>query len=204
MVRLNDFNSNLNPDDEQAVFERTVVRQQHDVMRIFITGKPGAGKTTLILGTVEELKKRGYRIGGMVTREVRERGKRVGFKIKALDTGEEGILAWVGEGHPKVGRYAVNLHDLEKVGVGAIRRAIGEADLVAIDEIGAMEFKSREFKNAVEEAVNSGKPLLAVLYRRWVDKFRGRGRIYTLSHENREAVRKEIMEMLSEALKGDI
>lgn len=202
MIRLN-FNSNSNP-DPRAVFERTVARQQHDVMRIFITGRPGVGKTTLVLKTVEELRKMGYRVGGMITQEVREHGRRVGFKIKALDTGEEGILAWSGEGHPRVGRYAVNIPDLERVGVGAIRRAVKNAQIIVIDEIGAMEFKSREFERAVEEAINSEKPLLAVLHRRWVDRFRKAGRVYTLSHENREEIQKDVIEMLSKSIERDI
>jgi len=65
-------------------------------MKIFITGLPGVGKTTIILKVTKELKNHDLKIGGFVTQEIREKGKRVGFKIKALDTGEEGILAWAG------------------------------------------------------------------------------------------------------------
>ncbi|MCD6189718.1 MAG: NTPase, partial [Thermococcus sp.] len=71
-------------------------------MKIFITGLPRVGKTTLVLKVAEELKSHNLRIGGFITQEVREKGRRVGFKIKALDTGEEGILAWVGSGYPRV------------------------------------------------------------------------------------------------------
>jgi len=169
-------------------------------MKIFVTGMPGVGKTTLVLKIAEELKSRGFRVGGMITQEVRERGKRVGFKIKALDTNEEGILAWVGEGYPRVGKYAVNLEDLNRVGVSAIRRALQNADVVIIDEIGAMEFKSREFAKAVEEALKSEKPLLATLHRRWVDKFKDRGKLYVLTVENREKIRERILKKL---LKGE-
>lgn len=169
-------------------------------MKIFVTGMPGVGKTTLVLKIAEELKSRGFRVGGMITQEVRERGKRVGFKIKALDTNEEGILAWVGEGYPRVGRYVVNIDDLNKTGVSAIRRALQNADVIIIDEIGAMEFKSREFVKVVEEALNSEKPLLATLHRRWVDKFKDRGKLHVLTVENREKIRDEILHELLKIL----
>jgi len=169
-------------------------------MKIFVTGMPGVGKTTLVLKIAEDFKKRGFKIGGMITQEVRERGRRVGFKVKALDTNEEGILAWVGEGYPRVGKYAVNLEDLNRVGVSAIRRALQNADVIIIDEIGAMEFKSREFAKAVEEALKSEKPLLATLHRRWVDKFKDRGELYVLTVENRKKIRDEILHELLKIL----
>ncbi|WP_167886807.1 NTPase [Thermococcus sp. M39] len=171
-------------------------------MKIFVTGMPGVGKTTLVLKIAEGLKRRGFKIGGMITQEVREQGRRVGFKIKALDTNEEGILAWVGEGYPRVGKYVVNIEDLDRVGVSAIRRAIQNADIVIIDEIGAMEFKSREFAKAVEEALKSEKPLLATLHRRWVDKFRDKGELYVLTVENREKIREEILHELLKVLES--
>ena len=169
-------------------------------MRIFVTGKPGVGKTTLILKVAEELRARSFRVGGMVTQDVREHGRRVGFKIRALDTGEEGILAWIGEGHPKVGRYAVNLSDLERIGVESIRRAINNADLIIIDEIGAMELKRGKFEKVLEEAINSEKPMLAVLHRKLVDQFRGMGRIYTVSYENRERLKDGIVDILLKSI----
>ncbi|MBO8173904.1 MAG: NTPase [Thermococcus sp.] len=171
-------------------------------MKIFVTGMPGVGKTTLVLKITEDLKKRGFKVGGMITQEVRERGKRVGFKIKALDTNEEGTLAWVGEGYPRIGKYVVNIEDLNRVGVSAIKRAVQNADVIIIDEIGAMEFKSREFAKAVEEALKSEKPLLATLHRRWVDKFKDKGKLCVLTVGNREKMREEILHELLKILKS--
>ena len=170
-------------------------------MKIFITGLPGVGKTTLVLKVAEELKTHNLRIGGFITQEVREKGRRVGFKIKALDTGEEGILAWVGSGYPRVGRYVVNLDDLNSVGVSAIRRALKNADLIIIDEIGAMEYKSREFAEAVEEVIKSEKPLLATVHRRYAGRFKNFGTLYTLTPDNRETIRREITKSLKTVLK---
>ncbi|WP_297548059.1 NTPase [Thermococcus sp.] len=159
------------------------------MVRVFVTGPAGVGKTTLVERVAREVERWGYIVGGMVTREVRRNGRRVGFKIIALDTGEEGTLASLrGTSHlPGVpfGKYIVHVDELERVGVSAIRRALVEADLIVIDEIGPMEYKSDEFIKAVGEVLKSEKPLLAVVYRKMADKFRPLGRLHVLSFENR-------------------
>ncbi|EEB74311.1 NTPase [Thermococcus sp. AM4] len=159
------------------------------MVRVFVTGPAGVGKTTLVERVAREVERWGYIVGGMITREVRRNGRRIGFKIIALDTGEEGTLASLrGTSHlPGVpfGKYVVHVDELERVGVSAIRRALVEADLVVIDEIGPMEYKSDEFVKAVGEVLNSDKHLLAVVHRRMADKFRPLGRLHVLSVENR-------------------
>jgi nucleoside-triphosphatase len=65
-----------------------------------------------------------------------------------------------------VGKYHVDLEDVERVGVGAIHRAIANADIVIVDELGPMELCSTPFILAVEEALASPKPLLGTLHKR--------------------------------------
>ncbi|HDL85850.1 MAG TPA: NTPase, partial [Candidatus Acetothermia bacterium] len=82
--------------------------------RIVITGRPGVGKTTLIERVVSELS---IPAGGMITAEIRKCDHRVGFSVIDLATGKEGILAHIHQqSGPKMGRYRVNLHDLEQIG----------------------------------------------------------------------------------------
>ena len=162
-------------------------------MRIFITGMPGVGKTTLALKVAERLKDLGYKVGGFITKEIRKDGRRVGFKIITLDTNEEAILAYVGEGEIKVGKYAVFVENLDKVGVEAIKRALKDSDIIIIDELGTMEFKSKTFSKVVDEVIKSNKPLLAILHRNWVNKFKDKGELYYLTAENRDELFEEIL-----------
>jgi nucleoside-triphosphatase len=135
--------------------------------RVFLTGEPGCGKTTVLEKTAELLALRGLKIGGMMSSEIRERGTREGFSVEDLLTHERGILANVGRSKgPRVGKYSVNICDLERVGAGAIQRAIEEADVVLIDELGPMELHSSRFIESVEAALRSRKHVLGTIHKR--------------------------------------
>ena len=171
-----------------------------------ITGRPGIGKTTAVLRVSEALKRLGVKVGGMISREERERGIRVGFILEDLMTGERGYLAKVGAGSgPRVGKYTVLIDDLERVGVGAIERALREADVIIIDEIGPMELYSGKFVDATARALNSPKPVVATIHvkaKRYPAArdilSRGDVKVYYLTLENRSRVPLEIVN----ALKG--
>jgi len=65
----------------------------------------------------------------------------VGFEIKDITNDKHGWLAYVNQKvGPQVGKYHVNLEDLENVGVKAIVEAKEKCDVVVIDEIGPWNF----------------------------------------------------------------
>jgi len=59
------------------------------MMRLFLTGSPGVGKTTLIRVVIARLEE--VTCAGFYTEEKRQRGQRVGFRIVTL-SGREGPL----------------------------------------------------------------------------------------------------------------
>jgi nucleoside-triphosphatase THEP1 len=84
---------------------------------ILITGPPGCGKSTLIEKVVNRIEKP---VTGFFTREIKEEGRRVGFSINTLD-GREGILAHQNiKSRFRVGKYGVNLKDIDSVAVPAM------------------------------------------------------------------------------------
>ncbi len=132
---------------------------------LFVTGRPGIGKTTVLLNAAEGLKAKGYRVGGMISKEVRREGTRIGFEIINFGTGTRGWLAHVEQRvGPQVGKYKVNISDLDSIGANAVLEASKNADVVIIDEIGPMELFSQAFRKAVNEALNSSKLVLAVIH----------------------------------------
>jgi nucleoside-triphosphatase len=160
---------------------------------LILTGAPGVGKTTVLTKIVEVLKVKGVRVGGMITREVREGNVRVGFEILDLNNNKHGWLAHVGgQGGPQIGKYHVNLNDLDNVGALAITQALEECEVIAIDEIGPMEMFSQKFKQAVVQALESKKLVLTVVHRKAKDplvtqvKRRVDAEIFNVTFSNRE------------------
>ncbi|MEM4462093.1 MAG: NTPase [Candidatus Bathyarchaeia archaeon] len=140
--------------------------------RIFLTGRPGIGKTTVVLETAKLLSRLGIRIGGMVSFEVRESGVRVGFRVKDISTGLEGWLAHVSfTSGPRIGRYRVSIEEFESIGVKAILDALNDESMkvVVVDEVGPMELISRRFKDAIYRLLKSSKSILGTLHYRCDD-----------------------------------
>ncbi|MFQ6057418.1 MAG: NTPase [Anaerolineae bacterium] len=165
---------------------------------ILLTGPPRVGKTTIIQRVVERLP---GRVGGFYTAEIRERGRRQGFKIVTLD-GQEGILAHVDiKGPHRVSKYGVDVAGFEAVGVAALQRAIAGADYIVIDEIGKMELFSATFKAAVREAIESQATVLGTIMLRshpWADDIKRHPHV-TLLHvtpANRDTLAEEILARL--------
>jgi len=131
------------------------------MQRVYLlTGRPGAGKTSLIKQAVAELE---GRAGGFYTEEIRNQGSRLGFKLITLD-GHEAILAHIDfDKRFQVGKYGVDVESLDRVGVAALRRAAKQCDLVVVDEIGKMELFSAEFRETVLEIIGGGERVLGTI-----------------------------------------
>ncbi len=132
---------------------------------LLLTGNPGVGKTTVLIKIVDSLKAEGISVGGMISREAREGNARVGFEIIDLTNSKHGWLAHINQRTgPQVGKYHVNLKDLDNIGAKAIADAAEKKDVIAIDEIGPMELFSQNFKQSVTKALDSQKLVLSVVH----------------------------------------
>lgn len=165
---------------------------------VLLTGQPRVGKTTIIKQIVAAL---GDDCGGFYTEEIRERGQRVGFKLVTIN-GREGTLAHIGlQDVPRVGKYGVNLGDLQAVGVTAIRQAIASKKIVVIDEIGKMEMFSESFRDAVMEVLDSDLDVVGTILLRphpWADAIKENPRVTVIEvcGANRDALTDEVLELL--------
>lgn len=129
---------------------------------LLITGLPGTGKTTLLMGLARRFAH--LTPAGFYTEEVRQRGVRRGFRLLSLD-GRVGVLADVAFAGPhRVGRYGVDLEGFEAF-LASLELPSHPSALVFIDEIGKMECLSPYFVRLAETLLGSGKTVVATVAR---------------------------------------
>ncbi len=131
-----------------------------DTKKILLTGPPRIGKTTAIKKIAEIIKEKNS-IKGFYTEEIREKGKRVGFKIVGFH-GEEDVFAHVSiRSKYKVGKYGVDISVLDRM-VDSMY-PLSKEDIVIIDEIGKMECFSERFRKAVLSVLKEKNPFIGTI-----------------------------------------
>jgi len=126
---------------------------------VLLTGRPGIGKTTVIMRLAELVRDRDN-LAGFYTEEIRDGGVRRGFGA-ATFSGKSTVLAHVAfKAGPRVGRYRVDVPAFEELVIPELARP---ADLVLIDEIGKMECFSSRFVEVVRGLLDSPTPLVATV-----------------------------------------
>jgi nucleoside-triphosphatase len=181
--------SDLTPDDDRQIRALNVTGSGAPLL-VLVEGRPGSGKTTAVTRLVELLRQEGVAISGFLTREVRERGRRVGFALETLD-GRRGQLAHVGvRGDQRLGRYGVVHDDLERLAIPALR---APADVVIVDELGKMELGCAAFRDAVTALLERPVAVVATVHKRpdsFTDELKHRPHVTVvrLTQSNRDDV----------------
>lgn len=163
--------------------------------KIFLTGKAGVGKTTII---EEVLKRTSLSYGGFQTKTYLKEEKLVGFKIVDFTTKKEEIIALVIKGG-----IIINPQGFERLGVEAIKQALERKRLIVMDELGFMELAAPNFQNKVWEALRSDKPVLGVVKMHkndFLDKIRDGNhvQIICVTENNRERIKDQLQRMLND------
>jgi nucleoside-triphosphatase len=162
---------------------------------LLIVGRPGCGKTTLMKALVRAV--RGRPVDGFLTEECREHDHRVGFWLSPLD-GRQVLLAHRTIDSPvRVGPYRVNLSVLDEVAVPVVRRSLGRAPVLFLDELGRMELASPALQDAVLEALDTVPCVVAtagVAPLPWLDALKRRKdvELIPLTAANRAVVAEEL------------
>lgn len=168
---------------------------------ILITGYPGVGKTTLINKITEQLS---YKIDGFCTHEMKEHGRRTGFYITDFE-GNRLVMASERSKSPyRVNKYGVNIEAFEKIGIPALERALHNADLIVIDEIGRMEMFSTKFCDTLREVFDSDKPLLATIKKidcKLTKELKQRKvQLFEVTGQNRDMIIEDVIRAVRETL----
>lgn len=175
-----------------------------------ITGPPRSGKTTVIQRTVSRLEERGLSAGGVYCPEICEGGERVGFEIVDVSTGESKRLAHVDEPDgPRVGKYRVNVANVDEVCEAAFGRALRDADFVVVDEIAPMETESDQFARGVRSVLDADVPLVAAVHLRsdsgFIGEVKGRTDVesFEVTAETREYLPERLAKKILDAIESN-
>ncbi|MCK9377488.1 MAG: nucleoside-triphosphatase [Syntrophobacterales bacterium] len=174
------------------------------MIRILLTGPPQCGKTTVIQKVVARFP---GQAAGFYTREVRERGRRLGFEIVTL-AGETALLSHADFPGPlRVGKYGVSLDNFHRVALPALEFRPG-IDLIVVDEVGKMECLSERFVAAMERLWNEAPvPLLITVAEKGGGliaslKAKSDKMLLTVTPANRDDLPAHILKLLGRAIPG--
>jgi nucleoside-triphosphatase len=164
---------------------------------ILLTGPPRCGKSTSIEKLIHQIDRP---LTGFFTREIREGGKRKGFLIITLD-GKEGVLAHEeSESRVRVGKYGVNIDELDRIAVPAVIPSKPE-EIVIIDEIGKMECYSPLFRETLVKTLDSENTVIGSIALKggpFIQKIKDRKDVLlvTVSEKNRDSLAAYILEQI--------
>jgi nucleoside-triphosphatase len=156
-------------------------------MNIFVTGPPRCGKSTLMEKLISRIEKPTI---GFFTRQITEQGQRVGFSVTTLD-GKKGVLAHVKmKGRFKVGKYTVNLLDIDQIAVPSMLPSTPD-DVVVVDEVGKMECFSPIFKQVLVKLLDSDHQVIGSIAQKgdkFIQEIKARDDVllFNVSAENRD------------------
>ncbi len=164
---------------------------------ILLTGPPRCGKSTLIAKLVVLIDRP---LTGFFTRDIREKGTRVGFAIDTLD-GKKGVLAHIQSRSPrKLGKYGVNLEEFEALVIPAMTPSCSD-QIIIIDEIGKMECFSPRFREALKNTLDLPNRVLGSIAAEgtpFIERIKERNDVMlvTVSEKNRDSLEPFLLEKL--------
>ena len=185
--------------------------------KIGITGLPRSGKSAVLDKVVSmviaEHKKdpRGSGtgsgvIGGMRTKAIIEDGERVGYACIDIETGESGVMAHREiDSRNRILGYGIDPSEVDRVGVPAIQNAVGNCEILVIDEVGKFSVESEGFVAAVREALEYDMPTLLTLHKKsrhpLLQDIRRRddGRILEVTPVNRALLPYKILKLIQQS-----
>lgn len=161
-------------------------------MKVFVSGKPKVGKTTLVLELLDELRHKN--VAGLIAPEIKDK-KREGFFLQDIASKEKVLMASTKIRKNRVSKYGVDVKAIDRI-VRKVSESVDKADIVVIDEIGKMEMKSKAFREFIDKVLNSEKNVIAVVHRNFVSLYKNKGIFFWLDRKNFEKIKEKILSLL--------
>jgi nucleoside-triphosphatase THEP1 len=173
--------------------------------RLYIlSGDTGSGKTTRAAEVVEGVRARGLRVGGILAPGLLDNGRRTGFDVVNLASGESAPLAREDAGgsasHAQWSRFAFSPEGLA-LGSRALGPDARDADVVLVDEVGPFELAGGGWAPALDRLAGEHEgPVLLVVRASIVDAVKRRwGSAETVVWDAAATPADQIVEVITKA-----
>ena len=158
-----------------------------------ISGARGQGKTTFLRAHLAAAARDGCSVGGIASPAVEENGERVGYDLVDLRSGARRLLARMAPDAPREqtfgkGRFRFDPQALVEGNEAIISAVADGMQMIAIDEVGPLEFSGGGWCRGLVYALANGSPdqqLVVVVRPKLVDKLPGRFRSPAWVHARR-------------------
>ena len=185
--------------------------------KIGITGLPRSGKSAVldkVVSMVVDEHKDDRRsstsgqkvIGGMRSEASIENGERGGNACIDIDTGERGVMAHREiDSRNRILGYGIDPSEIDRIGVPAIQNAVGNCEILVVDEVGKFSVESEGFVNVVRAALEYDMPPLLTLHKKsrhpLLQDIRRRddGRILEVTPVNRALLPYKILKLIQQS-----
>jgi len=185
--------------------------------KIGITGLPRSGKSAVldkVVSMVVDEHKTDFRssasglkvIGGMRTEAIIENGERVGYACIDIETGERGVMAHREiDSRNRILGYGIDPSEIDRIGVPAIQNAVGNCEILVVDEVGKFSVESEGFVDVVRAALEYDMPTLLTLHKKsrhpLLQDIRRRddGRILEVTPVNRALLPYKILKLIQQS-----
>ncbi|MFW6159088.1 MAG: nucleoside-triphosphatase [Planctomycetota bacterium] len=134
---------------------------------ILWVGAKHSGKTTAARRLADLARARGFRVAGLLAPAVYDADELAGFDLLDPATGARWPLARRdGPGVTRAGDFAFDADALDRGRAALTSAAARQADLVIVDEFGALELRGDGWRPAVDALLRSAEGVLLLIVRR--------------------------------------
>ncbi|KJE49237.1 MULTISPECIES: NTPase [Acidiplasma] len=136
-------------------------------IKVGITGPVGSIKSEALAKVMEMLQNDGKVIEGTLMSEKSEHGKLYSYFItdiltkKKIEFARYDLVSRV-----KVDKLGVDTKALEELLIPSLEKALEEADIIVIDELGKIENATKNIKNEIEKVMKSEKEIIITLHKK--------------------------------------
>ncbi len=160
-------------------------------MKVFITGKPGVGKTTLLKKVIRC--ENFHNVDGCIVEEIKNETSRLGFFIRYLLSNCQTLLASKTEHLSDfyLSKYSINLKGLEEELIPYMEKMIKNQnlDFIIFDEIGRMQNASSLFLSKLDCLLRKDCFIISTIVfddEEWARKYKNTNFQMTLTEKNRD------------------